>query len=127
MLYTDLLKIARLVIKQAQRALDKVTEASNVTKSQQAWCQKLAQQVVTQTERRVILQERVPSSEKIVSLFEPHTDIIVKGFRGVQYGHKVNLSSDKSGFITTFSIEDGNLSAKDLFLPVLDYHVSALG
>lgn len=132
-LYPDLLKIARLVIKQAQRALDKVTEASNVTQSQQAWCQKLAhyralaQQVVTQTERRVILEERVPSSEKIVSLFEPHTDIIVKGFRDVQYGHKVNLSSDKSGFITAFSIEDGNPSDKDLFLPVLDYHASVLG
>lgn len=85
-LYPDLLKIARLVIKQAQRALDSVTEEVDVTKSQQTWLQKfahyqaLAQQVVTQTERRVILQERVPSSEKIVSLFEPHTDIIVKGF-----------------------------------------------
>ncbi len=78
-LYPDLLKIARLVIKQAQRALGRVTETADVTKSQQTWLQKLAyyqalaQQVVTQTERRVILQERVPSSEKIVSLFEPHT------------------------------------------------------
>ncbi len=132
-LYPDLLKIARLVIKQAQRALGRVTETADVTKSQQTWLQKLAyyqalaQQVVTQTERRVILQERVPSSEKIVSLFEPHTDIVVKGFRDVQYGHKVNLSSDKSGFITAFSIEDGNPSDKDLFLPVLDYHASILG
>lgn len=133
MFYPDLLKIARLVIKQAQRALDRVTEASGVIQTQQAWCQKLvhyralAQQVVTQTECRVILQKWMSSSEKLVSLFESHTDIIVKGFRDVQYGHKANLSSDKSGFITAFYIEDGNPSDKDLFLPVLDYHASVLG
>lgn len=35
-----------------------------------------------------------PSSEKIVSIFEPHTDVIVKGFRDIQYGHKINLSTE---------------------------------
>jgi IS5 family transposase len=75
--------------------------------------------VVDQTTRRVIEKENVASSEKIVSLFESHTDIIVKGFRDTQYGHKVNLSSDKNGFITYFSIEAGNPADKALFLPVL--------
>ena len=32
----------------------------------------------------------MPASEKLVSLFEPHADIIVKGSRRVQYGHKLN-------------------------------------
>jgi IS5 family transposase len=62
-----------------------------------------------------------------VSIFEPHTDIIIKGFRDVQYGHKINLSSEKSGFITHLSIEKGNPSDKDLFIPVLDFHQSKLG
>ena len=44
-------------------------------------------QVISQTERRVFNSEVVPAGEKIVSLFEPHTDIIVKGRREVQYGH----------------------------------------
>lgn len=34
--------------------------------------------VIHQTERRVFQGESVPATEKIVSLFEPHTDIIVK-------------------------------------------------
>ncbi len=34
---------------------------------------------------------RVPATEKIVSIFEEHTDIIVKGSRDIQYGHKINL------------------------------------
>jgi IS5 family transposase len=31
---------------------------------------------------------------RIVSLFEPHADISVKGGREVQYGHKLNLTSN---------------------------------
>ena len=46
--------------------------------------------VVEQTRRRVLDGETVPASEKIVSLFEPHTDIVVKSGRGTEYGHKVN-------------------------------------
>lgn len=40
--------------------------------------QQLLERVIDQTERRVFHNETVPASEKIVSLFEPHTDIIVK-------------------------------------------------
>ncbi|MBL4868520.1 MAG: transposase, partial [Pseudomonadales bacterium] len=61
-------------------------------------------------------------SEKVVSIFEDHTDVIVKGFREVLYGHKVNLSTEQSGFITYFSIEEGNPGDKSLFLPVLEAH-----
>ena len=35
--------------------------------------------------------QAVPAKEKLVSLFEPHADIIVKGGRDVQYGYKLNL------------------------------------
>jgi len=41
-------------------------------------------QVISQTQRRVIDGERGPAAGKIVNLFEPHTDIIVKGRREVQ-------------------------------------------
>ena len=41
----------------------------------------LLRRVMDQTERRVFKGEQVPASEKIVSLFETHTDIIVKGRR----------------------------------------------
>ena len=43
------------------------------------------------TKRRVFAGETVPASEKVVSLFEPHTDIICKGGRATHYGHKINL------------------------------------
>lgn len=78
--------------------------------------------VVDQTVRRVINKESVPSSEKIISLFEEHSAIIVKGYRNVQYGHKINLSTEKHGLITSRSIEKGNPAESDLCLPVLDAH-----
>ena len=55
-------------------------------------CRDLLTRVVDQTERRVFAGEKVPASEKVVSLFEPHTDIICKGGRQTHYGHKINLS-----------------------------------
>jgi IS5 family transposase len=132
-LYPELLKIVRRVLKQADRGQQQVTESADASAPRQKWLgalahyRDLAWRVIEQTERRVIQGERVPSSDKIVSLFEPHTDIIVKGFRDVQYGHKINLSTEVRGFITALTIEEGNPADKALFLPVLDYHRSVLG
>ena len=57
----------------------------------------LIERILAQTERRVLGGEAVPACEKIVSLFEPHADIIVKGSRDVEYGHKLNLTTGRSG------------------------------
>jgi hypothetical protein len=59
----------------------------------------LVESILAQSERRVLEGLAVPASEKLVSLFEPHADIILKGSRDVQYGHKLNLVTGKSGLI----------------------------
>jgi len=46
----------------------------------------LIARVISQTQRRVFDGQPVPAGDKLVSLFEPHADIIVKGGRQVQYG-----------------------------------------
>ena len=131
--YPKLLKLVRVVLKQVDRGLKcvKVDVCDSARKRQ--WISQveryrdLTLRVIDQTERRVIQKESVHSAEKIVSLFESHTDIIVKGFRDVHYGHKINLSSEKSGFITYLSIEKGNPADSSLFMPVLHFHRSKLG
>jgi len=45
----------------------------------------LIARIIAQSQRRVLDGEAVPAGEKLVSLFEPHADIIVKGGRQVQY------------------------------------------
>ena len=49
----------------------------------------LTDRIIEQAERRVIKGETVPASEKVVSIFEEHTDIIVKDRRDTFYGHKI--------------------------------------
>lgn len=52
----------------------------------------LLRRVIDQTDRRVFKGESVPAEEKVVSIFEPHTDILEKGKRQTEFGHKVCLT-----------------------------------
>jgi IS5 family transposase len=87
----------------------------------------LIERIITQTRRRVFDGERVPAGEKLVSLFEPHADIIVKGGRQVQYGHKLNLATGKSGLILDVVIEAGNPADAERFVPMLERHIARTG
>jgi transposase, IS5 family len=80
----------------------------------------LAQAVLDQTERRVLYGEDVPAAEKIVSLFEDHTDIIVKDRRDTHYGHKLTLTSGRSGLILDWVVEDGNPADSTLATRMLE-------
>ncbi len=129
-LYPELCQLARYVVNEAECALD-IVEGQYVEGSpaESWWFSlehyiELAHQVIDQTERRVIHNEKVPSSEKIVSIFEPHTDILVKksSRREVQYGHKINVSTDGSGLLTHIGIERGNPADCACFLPILEAH-----
>lgn len=127
-LYSELLKLVRVVLKQANSGLEKISRKTPIEANTEQWqadvkhYRDLMLKVVDQTERRVIHHEKVPSAEKIVSIFESHTDVIVKGFRDIQYGHKINLASDVHGFITYFGIENGNPADSARFLPVVKAH-----
>jgi IS5 family transposase len=87
----------------------------------------LIARVISQTQRRVFDGEAVPAGEKLVSLFEPHADIIVKGGRQVQYGHKLNLATGKSGLILDIVIETGNPADAERFVSMLDRHIARTG
>ncbi len=89
--------------------------------------QGLIERVIGQTQRRVFDGESVPAGEKIVSLFEPHTGIINKGGRNLQYGHKVTLSSGKSALVLDAVIEAGNPPDTTRFLPMLERHINRYG
>lgn len=74
----------------------------------------LARQVVCQTRRRVLNGEAVPAQDKIVSIFEPHTDIIRKDRRDTYYGHKICVTGGASNLILDCVILDGNPVDSDL-------------
>jgi IS5 family transposase len=75
----------------------------------------LMKKVYSQTERHEIKKERVENGDKVFSIYERHTDIIVKGRREVQFGHKVNIGSGKSNLILGVEIPRGNPSDEKLY------------
>lgn len=117
-LYADLIKTTRKTMTQAER-IAKELDGVNCVDMMQALRATttaaeirrfvgLAEKVVTQTTRRVLDLEKVPASEKIVSIFEPHTDIIVKDRRATLYGHKACLATGVSGLVLDLVICEGN-------------------
>jgi IS5 family transposase len=70
--------------------------------------------------RHELLGESVANSEKIFSIYEEHTDIIVKGSREVEFGHKVNLTTGRSNVILDCEIADGNPKDSNLYEGVLE-------
>jgi IS5 family transposase len=69
---------------------------------------------------RLIAGEKVPAAEKIFSIFEPHTDIIIKDRRDKFFGHKVCLTGGGSNLILDCLITDGNPADSTLTQTMLE-------
>jgi Transposase and inactivated derivatives, IS5 family len=85
----------------------------------------LAKQVIAQATRRIVQGQQVPASEKIVSIFEEHTDIIRRGKEShpVEYGHKVWLNEVEGGLVSHYRILEGNPSDEQQWKPSLKAHL----
>jgi IS5 family transposase len=129
--YRELIKLTRATLAYADQAAAQLSQAPDpATAPWQAefrHYRPLIERIIRQTERRVLRGEAVAANEKIVSLFEPHTDIIVKGSRQVEYGHKLNLTTGRSGLILDLVIEAGNPADSERFLPMLKRHIAFYG
>ncbi len=128
--YLDLLKVTRKTVGYSEKAVSQlegclaetsllINSVHNIADELSRYIE-LANRVIDQTERRIIHDESVPASEKIVSIFEPHTDIIVKDNRETFYGHKVCLTGGSSNLILDCVIEEGNPADSSLTEKMLD-------
>ncbi len=111
--YRDLLKVTKKVVADAESVRERLAMETTSITGFSIWTQlchylPLARQVIEQTERRVLGGEKLKPEEKLVSIFEPHTDIIVKDRRDTYYGHKLAITRGASGLLTDLVIEDGN-------------------
>ncbi|MEK1886072.1 MAG: ISNCY family transposase, partial [Phyllobacterium sp.] len=129
--YRDLLRITRTTLGYLQQAAEQLTLAAGpaveLWQAQVRRYRLLIARIIAQTERRVLAGKPIPAGEKLVSLFEPHADIIVKGRRDVDYGHKLNLTTGRSGLILDLVIEAGNPADSERLLPMLERHIAFYG
>jgi len=136
-LYRDLLQVTKKTVTQAQSIaaqLDGVDAASIQQVGLLAMLSTdlphyvdLAQRVISQTERRVLDGETVPAAEKLVSIFESHTDIIIKDNRETQFGHKLCLTTGASGLVTDAVVEQGNPADSTLAVKMIQRHQELFG
>jgi transposase, IS5 family len=130
-LYRELIKITCATLANLRQAEAQLAMAAKPLAS--LWqakvhhYQPLIERIIVQSQRRVLAGEPVPSGERLVSLFEPHADIIVKGGRDVEYGHKLNLTTGRSGLILDLEIEAGNPADSERLLPMLKRHIAFYG
>ncbi len=110
--YRDLLKVTKETVGYAQEVVAELEACPEVRAhllaAEMTRNAGLAEQVIDQTERRVLDGESVPAEEKVVSIFEPHTDIIKKEKRKTHYGHKLTVTAGRSGLSLDWVVEDGN-------------------
>lgn len=121
--YRDLLAVTKETVEYARTAVAELRAAdgiaSRLTRQIEHYLP-LIECVIDQTERRVLRGESVPAEDKIVSIFECHTDIIIKDKRDTHFGHKLTLSGGRSGLILDWVVEDGNPADSTLALRMLE-------
>jgi IS5 family transposase len=87
-------------------------------------------QTVAATARRANMEgETVPASERVFSLFEPHTELIKRGKRQkpVEFGHKVLLCETAEKFITDYEVYEQQQPDCSLTEPVIERHKQLFG
>ncbi len=86
-------------------------------------------QVAEVARRREFDGEKVPNRDKVFSIFEPHTELIMRGRRGqpVEFGHKVLLTQSKEKFITDYVVLEENRSDDTLLPMVIERHEQKYG
>jgi hypothetical protein len=72
-------------------------------------------------ERRLLQEEVIPASEKVFSLFEPHTEWVAKGKQrpSVELGHKLLVATDQQQLIQDYEVLLGEAEV-DQSIPVID-------
>ena len=86
------------------------------------------QQVMRQTRQR-LFQGNTRAPGKLVSLFEPHTEIIRKGkaSKPTEFGKMVKIQEAEQQIVTHYEVYDERPSDTDLLVPAIDVHLQQFG
>lgn len=121
--YRKLLKKSGKITGRAQQLLERA-EASPVKATSAALAElrvylQRTEQVRNTARRRVLHAEQVPNSEKLFSMFEPHTQLYKRGKAGepVQFGRLALVYEDGAGFITHSYLLGREEQDRDVVVP----------
>jgi len=137
--YRELIGVTEEVVNSAQKVVGQTRKARGkdlvadlaipeLRKEINHYCE-LGDRVIDQARRRVLRGEQVPSTEKIYSIFETHTDLIKRGKvqTPIEFGHKVFLAESAHGLITQYEVLEGNPGDDQQVEPSLRRHKETFG
>jgi IS5 family transposase len=132
-LYQKLINRVRKMLRTVQHAIHGLLKTSDhpviqhIATSLQKYFPTMTQ-IISVAQRRFD-GEKVPVTEKVFSLFEPHTELIKRGRRNkpVEFGHKVLLSETKEKFITDFQVFEKSPADNTLLPVVIERHENIFG
>ena len=136
--YEKLLGLTRQVVRQAGKVSQRwkkgklpVVGSVASVQTQMARLQHflpLVEQVIKQTKERVFGGNR-HAADKVLSLFEPHSQVIRKGkaHKPNEFGRLVRLDEVENGMVSGYQVLEGNAADTGCFLPAIKQHQSNFG
>ncbi len=133
--YKQLLRYSRQILNDANRVIAEVEEMSaKKKKGLRGLCEHLSEmagrvrQVVKQAKIR-IFEGITQMPGKIVSLFEPHSEIIRKGkaSKPTEFGKMVQVQETENQIVTHYDVFDQRPSDRDLLIGAVETHQRVLG
>lgn len=133
--YKELLRYSRQILNDTERVIAEVEEMSRKRKKGlRGLCEHLSEmavrvrQVVKQAKARVF-DGITQMPGKIVSLFEPHSEIIRKGkaSKPTEFGKLVQVQETENQIITHYDVFDQRPSDRDLLVGAVETHERVLG
>jgi transposase, IS5 family len=109
-LYQKPIETSEQMVRQTERVVQALEEqsenAANRLREQAKQVVPLVKRVIAQTRSRVLEGKKVASTEKVLSLFEPHTRAIPrhKGGAEVEFGRHVILDEVEGGIVTRYRV-----------------------
>jgi transposase, IS5 family len=88
----------------------------------------MVEKVMEQTKERVLEANRHVVG-KVLSLFEPHTEVIRKGkaHKPNEFGRVVRVDEVENGIVSGYEVLEGNWPDTDSLLPALEHHEATFG
>ncbi len=138
--YRRLMAITQRVVGQARRFVREVTAGIKRCKHRRDWVVAFrnrlylemmiprVQQVLQQTRQRID-EGNTHAPGKIVSLFEPDTEVIRKGKAGkpTEFGKMVKIQEAENQIVTHYEVYDRRPADSELLVPSLDMHQKQFG
>ena len=89
----------------------------------------LTEQVLDQASRRILAGEQVPNAEKLFSVFEPHTELLLRGkvAKPIEFGHMILLQQVEEKFITGYQVFEHRPNDASLVDAILKRHQKTFG